>query len=151
MTATNHALSGALIGLVVTQPLLALPLAFVSHFALDMLPHFGWRSYDVVRQKSKFYRYFLSVDALLAALVVLTLVASNAPWLAIICVFVAGLPDAHQAYLYIFKMDMGKNTKVELSNFTKFHNSIQHNETPRGIYFEVFLAIFMAIVLVRIV
>ena len=42
MTATNHALSGALIGLAVMQPILALPLAFVSHFMLDAVPHFGF-------------------------------------------------------------------------------------------------------------
>ena len=40
MTATNHALTGATIATLVRQPYLAIPLAFLSHFFCDALPHF---------------------------------------------------------------------------------------------------------------
>ena len=40
---TNHMVTGAVIALVVKQPALALPLAFLSHFVLDALPHYGER------------------------------------------------------------------------------------------------------------
>ncbi|HEY1625896.1 MAG TPA: hypothetical protein VGG16_19065 [Streptosporangiaceae bacterium] len=41
MLVTNHVLSGALIGAVVRRPLPALAMGVVSHFVLDMVPHWG--------------------------------------------------------------------------------------------------------------
>src|SRR5438270_5495542 len=41
MTATNHAITGAAIALAVKKPELAIPLAFISHFALDAIPHYN--------------------------------------------------------------------------------------------------------------
>jgi len=41
MTATNHALTGAAIGLLVGEPLIAVPAAIASHFICDALPHYG--------------------------------------------------------------------------------------------------------------
>jgi hypothetical protein len=41
MTGFNHGMAGAVIALTVKQPVLAVPLAFLSHFATDMIPHFG--------------------------------------------------------------------------------------------------------------
>jgi hypothetical protein len=41
MLVTNHVLSGALIGAVVRRPLPAAALGVASHFALDMVPHWG--------------------------------------------------------------------------------------------------------------
>jgi len=40
---TNHVLSGALIGAVVRRPAAAFALGVASHFALDALPHWGWK------------------------------------------------------------------------------------------------------------
>jgi len=42
MTITNHILAGAIIGAVIKEPALALPIAFASHFVMDALPHFGY-------------------------------------------------------------------------------------------------------------
>jgi len=39
MTATPHILAGAVIGKVLRRPWLAWPVAFVSHFLLDFIPH----------------------------------------------------------------------------------------------------------------
>ena len=45
MLVTNHVLSGALIGGVVRRPVPAFVLGVASHFALDMVPHWGkWGS-----------------------------------------------------------------------------------------------------------
>jgi hypothetical protein len=45
MLVTNHVLSGAVIGAVVREPLVALPLGVGSHFLLDSMPHWGrWGS-----------------------------------------------------------------------------------------------------------
>lgn len=41
MLITNHVLSGALVGLLTPQPLAAAGAGFLSHFVLDVTPHFG--------------------------------------------------------------------------------------------------------------
>lgn len=48
MTATAHALVGAAIAVKIANPVVALPLAFVSHFVFDMLPH-----WDVMTEADK--------------------------------------------------------------------------------------------------
>ncbi len=45
-----HALTGAFIAYEIPNPFLALPLAFFSHFAVDLLPH--WNP-DIFHQKKK--------------------------------------------------------------------------------------------------
>ncbi|HEU5331494.1 MAG TPA: metal-dependent hydrolase [Actinocrinis sp.] len=44
MLVTNHVLSGAVVGALVRNPVLAAPAGIVSHFLLDAAPHWGrWR------------------------------------------------------------------------------------------------------------
>ena len=141
MTATNHALSGAIIGLTITQSAIALPLAFVSHFILDAVPHFGIRFYESERKRRLFHIYLL-VDATLLAVVMVSLFFAGAGWLAFGCLFLAGCPDFVQAYKYLFD----KNFRVMPSQehrFTRFHKKIQWNETLKGIFIEAPLAVAM--------
>ena len=42
MLETPHALVGMVIVAAIPNPLVSLPLAFLSHFAVDMLPHWNW-------------------------------------------------------------------------------------------------------------
>jgi hypothetical protein len=49
VTAPNHALTGALIGLSVANPVLALPLAFVSHLLQDTVPHYDPAEPDMAK------------------------------------------------------------------------------------------------------
>ena len=44
MFVSNHILSGALIGSYVANPAVAVVLSFMSHFVLDALPHFGYKT-----------------------------------------------------------------------------------------------------------
>lgn len=43
MLETPHALVGIAIVSKIPNPFISLPLAFLSHFAVDMLPHWNWR------------------------------------------------------------------------------------------------------------
>ena len=92
MTATNHALTGAAIGLIVANPLLAVPAAFISHFVLDSLPHYGPSNPDTT---TRTFKNYLVTDALLCVLLVALLAVSHPiNWLiAAICAFVATSPD----------------------------------------------------------
>ncbi len=42
MTATAHALAGAVIATKISNPFIGLPLAFLSHFILDTIPHWDF-------------------------------------------------------------------------------------------------------------
>lgn len=42
MLETPHALVGLVIAVSIHNPLVGLPLAFLSHFAVDMIPHWNW-------------------------------------------------------------------------------------------------------------
>lgn len=91
MTATNHAVTGALIGLLIGQPAIALPAAFLSHFVMDGLPHYG--SSDSLASVK--FKVMLLLDAGACVALVLLLVASHpAHWLlAATCAFLAASPD----------------------------------------------------------
>lgn len=70
MTATNHALTGAIIGLTISNPVVAVAVAFLSHFVLDAIPHFGVNE-DFYTTKP--FRIMLVVDTLLCVLLVAVL------------------------------------------------------------------------------
>ena len=145
MTATNHGLAGALIGLAVTQPELALPLAFASHFALDAVPHFGIRFYESEKKKKLFHRYLL-IDASLLSILIISLYLAGAGWLVFACLFLAGCPDFVQAYKYIFQPKFRTNPTQE-HWFTKFHKNIQKSETEKGIFLEAPLAVIFSLLI----
>lgn len=149
MTATNHALSGALIGLVVTQPLIALPLAFVSHFVLDAIPHFGFDEHGGhLKVKKKFHKV-LYIDALLLTLLILFLLVSGASWLVFACLFLAGSPDIIWAYRYVVKEKLGKAAPSPKNAFNRFHSHIQKSQTFKGLYVEVPFALIFFVLIVQ--
>jgi hypothetical protein len=72
MLVTNHVVSGALIGGVVRRPVPAFALGVASHFALDMVPHWGkWGS------RRRFLR--VAVPDGLAGLAAIAALAAIAP------------------------------------------------------------------------
>jgi hypothetical protein len=95
MTASNHALTGATIGLVVSNPLVALPVAVLSHFALDIIPHFGLDDDIPEFLRSRGFTIFLIIDALLCVILVgvLALLRPDNWILASFCAFLATSPD----------------------------------------------------------
>lgn len=97
MTAPNHALTGAVIGLTITSPWLAVPMAFLSHFVLDAIPHYdvpGGSNAERIGSRQMFYIQIVG-GALLCFFIVLGLfLASPESWvLAAFCAFIATSPD----------------------------------------------------------
>lgn len=95
MTAINHALTGAAIGLLVGEPLVAVPAALASHYVCDIIPHFKVNLPDEILLRKRSYRTYLITEATLCLLlvVVLTLLRPRHWLLADICAFVATSPD----------------------------------------------------------
>ncbi len=128
MTATNHAVTGAIIGLVVANPITAVVVALLSHFVLDMMPHFG-SDKDFITSKK--FRIMLVVDALLCVVLVMFLTWQQpSQWLlAAVCAFVATSPDF--LWIPMFRaVNQGKEYATK--GYYKFASDIQWFQRPIG-------------------
>lgn len=136
MRAINHALTGSLIGLTVTMPAIALPLAVASHFICDMIPHYSSDQPDKKYLKSQVFRRLLYADALLCLSLVLFLAARHPLhwWLAAACAFLATSPDFFWLGKYICTRS-GK--KWRPTWFSRFAGNIQWFQRPIGAAVEV--------------
>ncbi len=136
MTAINHALTGAVIGLVVGEPLIALPAALASHFVCDAIPHFGSADSPAKRLRTNNFRNYLILEALLCFSLVVTLaILQPQHWfLASTCAFLATSPDLLWINKYL-KLRHGKQWKRNA--YEKFAGNIQWFEKPIGAIVEV--------------
>ncbi len=136
MTATNHAMTGAIVGLTVASPVIALPLAFVSHYVLDAIPHFKANQPDEVLLKTNWFRNYLVVEALLCFLIVVALFVSrpNYWFIPAMCAFLAAAPDLFSINKYL-KVRAGKQWKPGW--YVKFAGGIQWFQRPIGAVVEV--------------
>lgn len=138
MTTTNHALTGALIATVIKQPFLAIPLAFLSHFVCDALPHFGIN----MKFRSREMYIWLVVDGLVALTFALFLIFKGVedPVLLAIAGFAAMSPDL--AWLY-YGIKGVFPQKEKFGIISRFHNKIQWSETKWGIILELLWAVIV--------
>jgi hypothetical protein len=145
MTATNHALTGAAIATLVRQPILAVPLAFASHFACDALPHFGLQ---LKFGSAAMWRYIYAETCAMAVIGIslLFIGTEQAVWLLLVGAAAAMSPDVAW-YIYGKSGRQGKPEQYNLLN--KFHYKIQWSETKWGIIPELFWAGLMISVILK--
>lgn len=131
MTATNHILTGALIGGLVKQPYLALPLALVSHYVLDVLPHFG-----VSEDEKLIFRKVLIADTFLAFVILLWLAFTGLPQpvLLVACGIVAASPDLLWLPYFIAEL---RGKMKPFGWYSRIAKKIQWAERPWGMVIEV--------------
>jgi hypothetical protein len=136
MRAINHALTGSVIGLVVSEPLLAVPAAVLSHYACDALPHFGMNLPPSQELRSRLFRNLLYLDVVLCVGLVAVIAALRPDhWvLAAGCAFAAAAPDwlSFNRYRSALKHRPWRSTA-----YSRFATSIQWFERPIGAFVEV--------------
>jgi hypothetical protein len=134
MIGFNHAAAGGLISKFLPLPL-AIPMAFLSHFFLDAMPHYGIPYKK--RDKSWLWRVVFTVD-FIAAFSLGTFALYQHHYALFICGFVAVSPD------FAWVVRVIKNRSFNLGKhptwFTQMHARIQLFERPWGIYIELPLA-----------
>jgi hypothetical protein len=143
MTGLNHVLTGTAIAIAVRQPLLAAPLAFLSHFLLDITPHFGGT--PIYEYGHKYFPYIMAADGIISASAVF-LICSLVPSLAtliLLCTLCAILPDV---LLFHYYTHGRPNTW-----FHRFHLGIQWFERPPGAIVEASYAIFISTVIAALI
>lgn len=135
MTATNHALTGAVIALVVKHPEIAIPLALLSHFVVDMIPHF-----DAGYAHLRLAKMVVAVDSVIAGslTIALSLLLNThvADWIIFLCMFAAISPDLVWGARYFIFKDFKRATSEPLDRFSRWHQKIQFSETHPGILVE---------------
>jgi len=145
LRAINHALTGTIIGLTVREPAIALPLAVVSHFICDIIPHYSSDLPVKKWLKSQLFKNLLYADALLCFALVL-LLASRHPlhWqLAAVCAFLAAAPD----FLWLPRFISANSKRAwRATPFDKFAEKIQWFQRPIGVVVEA-VWFFAAIIL----
>ena len=131
--------TGAVIALVVKQPLLAVPLAFASHFVLDALPHYG-----VPQDRRHEYRSFkriLIVDALCTIVLGITMIVLTHSWLVLGCMVAALSPDTVWGFKLLLDKQRGKKFTLPTDPFSRFHKNIQWGERHWGWIIELIWAV----------
>ena len=125
---TPHVVVGAAIALKVKNPLLAIPLAFASHFVLERVPHWNphlnteLKTYGSVTRSTT---YLVVLDALLALAFGSTLALKQLPdqlstLTTLSCCFASVLPDVIEAPYYFLKQ---RSELIE--RWIQFQKSIQ--------------------------
>ena len=133
MLETPHAALGAAIAVQVGNPLLALPLSFVSHFALEPLPHWNPHTYTETKTNghlSKRTIVIIWADALIALGLGLFVAFHQLPSTTkaatvILSCFFAVLPDLIEAPYYF----LGKRHAF-FDALIKFQRKLQFDVSP---------------------
>lgn len=148
MSISPHVATGFLIGLVIKEPILAVPVALFSHYILDALPHFGYYNKGYAYTfKHKFPRLVYLADLLF--LIGLIALVWGQPWLVWLCGFVAIAPDLALPVRYFFFERIGKQSPSEGSRINMWHVHIQWCERPWGWVVELPLVIIVSYVISR--
>lgn len=133
-------LAGAVVATAIQQPWLVFPAVIVSHFMLDVMPHFGIGEHDpVLRNKHPLFRFILIIDIALTItlLVILPFILRGVIswWVLCLGMFLAWAPDL----MWIREFAKIARTKSNplRNGFERFHQWIQWFEKPWGIVTEV--------------
>jgi hypothetical protein len=146
MTISNHVLVGSLIAVTIKEPALVLPLALLSHYAIDALPHFGYPGHGGYGEALK-HKATLAVEGLnIIGIIILLFTVHFSVWVVSAAVILALLPDIEWPYRYLFFERKG--LKPPETILTRFHGRIQWCERWWGIFVEVgFFAVVYVIFL----
>lgn len=137
MTLVNHAITGAIIATLIDKPIIALPLAFLSHFALDALPHFGYSDStgfgEALKHKLTFFVKIIIDPILLLVFFGMLIYYAPSVWV-YLAALLAILPDLEWPIAYFGFERRGKQSwRSPIGNF---HWKIQRYERPWGLLVE---------------
>lgn len=153
MTAPNHALTGALIGLTIHEPALAAPLAFLSHFACDAIPHYdppGEGNQERLGSPRFIRELIISAFICLGIVACLALTRPHDWLLASVCAFLAASPDLFWMPRFIHRLRTGKD-RPPRGWFLHFHSWIQWRTGPDLWWLEtIWFVVFGALVAARL-
>lgn len=123
MLETPHVALGLAIAVAIPNPLISIPLAFASHFALDMVPHWNPHINTEMKKFGKLTNptlFIIAVDLALALILTIFIGKTN-PYI-YLASFMSILPDIAEGPYFLF----GWRNKY-LDVILRFQRSIQAN------------------------
>lgn len=149
MTGLNHGLTGAVIALAVKNPYIAVPMAFLSHFIVDIIPHWDYGIKNKAGTFSRKFNLLLTSDFLISvlAMIILAILSPAHKWLIWACMIAAASPDLMWAYYRLYIEHLKKRVP-RLDPLARVHDLLQWSHTTGGLYVEIIWAIFMVALLV---
>jgi hypothetical protein len=143
MTATAHALIGASLAVKIANPLIGIPLAVISHFIADLIPH--WDEGTNHNKKSILrLRIEALADVILGFLLVLIIFRSFAitnPVYLFSMVIAAQLPDWLETPFFMFGIKIPLYSTIDWIS----HNLQTRMQLPWGLVTQVAVVIVMII------
>ncbi len=138
MLGFNHTLAGSIVAVIVPAPFVPI-VALVSHYLLDMLPHFG--ASDTVKPYTTSFKRLLITDAILCIVaLIFAIILFPEQWLIImIGAFFGTAPD----FLWILQ-NRGPRWLDIILDWSEW---IQWGERPYGWILDAIYALLMAITL----
>lgn len=139
MTATAHALIGASIAVKIANPILGIPLAIISHFVADLIPH--WDAGTNHKKKSLMrLRIEATLDVLLGfALTFLIFRTLVDPLYLFIMVIAAQLPDWLEAPSFMFNIKIPPFTWLDWLG----HKIQSRLELPWGLITQIVVVLLL--------
>jgi hypothetical protein len=103
MLETPHVAIGAAIAVAIPNPLISIPLAFASHFLMDMVPHWNPHISTEMKKFGKLTKptlIFIAVDMIFATLLTIFIAKTN-PYI-YLAAFMSILPDIAEGPYFLF-------------------------------------------------
>lgn len=151
MTATGHALIATLLIVKFPDPAISLPLAFASHFACDIIPHWdsGTHHHDKTRQRLFFEAGLDVIVSVFLSVLLFEALGGGNYILLFIGIFLSQLPDWLTAPYFILHM------KSPLVAWSRHMYRLQHRlnsrlDKPWGIVTQVVTVVGLYILLFKI-
>ena len=140
MTALNHMATGAIIAVTIKVSLVAIPLALLSHYVCDIIPHFGIYEHDRVKRNGHWLFKLITILNLIGIPVLFILIPTHTEvmvsWLTLsACMLAAIFPDIVWVPLYV--SEVRHKQEKPLGKFNQLHQTIQWYEQPLGLTVEV--------------
>jgi hypothetical protein len=148
VTITNHVVTGALVAVAINRPWLSLPAALLSHFAVDIIPHWDYKlpGSPRIRQAA----ILIDLTLALYLLLVLALSVDASRRLLIAGGFLGILPDIMWLPHILYGRFSPNDRPTLLHLLRRFHVKIQWNETAWGKYVEIAWLVAMLILIFRL-
>ena len=136
MTGLNHAVTGALVAAAINRPVIALPAALLSHFAVDAIPHWNYELKPHIARRQVIMLADLALS--LALLIVLAVGVDANPYLVIAGGLLAILPDTMWLRHFITgRPSITGSPRRLINRLRQFHFWIQWSETSKGFFVEL--------------
>lgn len=141
-------MTGMAIAIAIKRPELALPAAFLSHFMVDILPHWDLK----IPGYRGSWRSAALTDALAAIgiIIILSVLAPNHNWLVFFGGMLAVLPDSMWLPHALRGEHSPRHEKKLLHILRRWHSKIQRSESSIGIAVEVFWFVLMFLLFIRL-